>query len=40
MKSVREDMLRSEEEDATKSIVVMMLCLTRLVPVVSALLDG
>lgn len=39
-KSAREDMSRSEEEDATKSIVVMMLCLMRLVPVVLALLDG
>lgn len=39
-KSAREDMSRSEEEDATKSIVVMMLCLMRLVPVVSASLDG
>jgi hypothetical protein len=39
-KSAREDTSRSEEEDATRSIVVMMLCLMRLVPVVSASLDG
>lgn len=40
MKSVREVMLRLEEEDATKSIVEMTLCLMRQVPVVLASKDG